>query len=401
MDSRDSSPRSRDVDNDNPSFEELPPSNTKVKLMCSYGGKIQPRPHDNHLTYVTGDTKILTVDRAVKFSALMAKLSSLTNAATNNSFFKYQLPGEDLDALISVTNDEDLHHMMLEYDRLCRVSPRPARLRLFLFPPASSSSQTINFGPTESKPERQWFVDALNSVQLPVPEGSSPSPTKPAANPDFLFGLDKPYPSPKETDFATVPDIPAKEFAAESETDDRQAVRESDVEIQELQRLQLGNNEQVSQRKIDEDNGNGRVYGLDSFTQKNAEKVTPLMAHAQVHPASVPFHGTVSFLQERNNLAGGYSLGVSATGNEPVPVYLIQTPSGIYQAVRPVTGPVGQPVYLFQTPGTVSHSAHKVSYAGSEVGLASERGFSQVAYLNDRSGLPRQAAAAPGGDGWN
>ncbi|KAL2347152.1 hypothetical protein Fmac_001152 [Flemingia macrophylla] len=89
-----------------------PPSTTpppKVKLMCSYGGRIQPRPHDNHLTYVAGDTKILSVDHHVKFPALLAKLSALANAP---SLLKYQLPGEDLDALISVTSDDDLHHII-------------------------------------------------------------------------------------------------------------------------------------------------------------------------------------------------------------------------------------------------------------------------------------------------
>ncbi|XP_027333316.1 uncharacterized protein LOC113848127 [Abrus precatorius] len=384
MDSRDSSPRSRDIDNDNPSLDEQPPSSYKVKLMCSYGGKIQPRPHHNNLTYVAGDTKILSVERSINFSSLITKLSSLTNA-TNNFFFKYQLPGEDLDALISVTNDEDLHHMMLEYDRLYRTSPRPARLRLFLFPltnnnsSSAHSSQTVNFGLPESKPERQWFVDALNSVQVPILEGSSPPPMAPPANPDFLFGLDKP---PKPTDFATVTDVPGKESAVESEnfSEDRRAVRESESEILELHKLQLVNNEQISQRKIDDDSG--RRYGVDSFAPKNSEKVTPLVAHAQGQVQPVPVHGTVSFVQERN-----FSLGVSATGNEPVPVYFIQTPSGIFQAVRPMTGPVGQPVYLVQTPGSVPHSAHKVSYGGSDVGVGSERGYSQVSYLNnERSG---------------
>lgn len=39
--------------------------------------------------------------------------------------------------MISVTNDEDLEHMMHEYDRLFKASAKPARLRLFLFPVAA------------------------------------------------------------------------------------------------------------------------------------------------------------------------------------------------------------------------------------------------------------------------
>nr|GMD89218.1 PB1 domain-containing protein [Ipomoea batatas] len=130
-DSVNSSPRSREVDCENASWDEPPSSNYKVKFMCSYGGKIHPRPHDNQLSYVGGDTKILSVDRNIRFSSFMSKLSTLYEA---DVCFKYQLPGEDLDALISVTNDEDLELMMLEYDRLQRASNKPARLRLFLFP---------------------------------------------------------------------------------------------------------------------------------------------------------------------------------------------------------------------------------------------------------------------------
>ncbi|ESW13299.1 hypothetical protein PHAVU_008G184600 [Phaseolus vulgaris] len=355
MDSRDSSPRSRDPDADNHhhSFDDPPPSlHSKVKLMCSYGGRIQPRPHDNHLTYVAGDTKILTVDRHIKLPALLTKLSSLANAPANATFFKYQLPGEDLDALISVTNDEDLHHMMLEYDRLSRASPRPARLRLFLFPLHNNNSN-INFALTDSKPERQWFVDALNSVQVPLLEGSPPPPTA-APNPDFLFGLDKPPPAPE---------APPKTPSPESEcfSEDRPAVRDTETETgtgtervlePEIRRLQIGNNnEQLLQRKmkLEEDN-NGRVNGAEGFSQTNTENVTPLVSQG--------FHsGTVSFLQERNNV--GYSFAVPTTGSQ---IYLIQTPSGIFQAVRPVTGPVGQPVYLVPAP--------------SSVGVAAERGYS-------------------------
>ena len=71
-------------------------SNYKVKFMCSYNGKTQPRPHDNQLAYVGGETKILAVNRNIKFNAIKSKLSSICNDA--DLCFKYQLPGEDLDA---------------------------------------------------------------------------------------------------------------------------------------------------------------------------------------------------------------------------------------------------------------------------------------------------------------
>lgn len=312
--------------------------------MCSYGGKIHPRPHDNQLTYVGGDTKILAVDRNVKFSGIMSKLSSLCDAEV---FFKYQLPGEDLDALISVTNDEDLEHMMLEYDRLYRASAKPARLRLFLFPmnpPAPTS-----FDSSSPKSERQWFVDALNSVQIQSLESSSPPAPKSdsATNPDFLFGFDKgapPVPATKPQDPVPAPMVPEvvqkdPPVGSDSGLEDRSLVGDpvlSSVEIQrqiqELQRLQIANNEQqaILQRRNDESNPRG--YSGEYYTQKIPEKA------AQAPPPA--------YWQERPLMAGGYQVA----GTEQ-PVYLIQTPTGVYQAppIRPVTGQVGQPYYGMQS----------------------------------------------------
>ncbi|BFG41323.1 hypothetical protein CerSpe_275970 [Prunus speciosa] len=61
--SGDSSPRSREIDFENPPPWDVDQANSqaqnyKVKFMCSYGGKILPRPHDNQLCYVGGETKI-------------------------------------------------------------------------------------------------------------------------------------------------------------------------------------------------------------------------------------------------------------------------------------------------------------------------------------------------------
>ncbi|KAH1064885.1 hypothetical protein J1N35_029872 [Gossypium stocksii] len=83
--SGESSPISREIDSENQSWDDPPSTNAtannngnyRVKFLCSYGGKIQPRSHDNQLAYVGGDTKILAVDRNIKFSAMIAKLSSL------------------------------------------------------------------------------------------------------------------------------------------------------------------------------------------------------------------------------------------------------------------------------------------------------------------------------------
>lgn len=363
-DSRNSSPSSHDVDNENPPWDEPPTgittnNNHKVKFMCSYGGNVQFRPHDNQLAYVGGDTKIITVDRNIKFSAIMAKLSSLCNGNVD-IIFKYQLPGEDLDALISVTNDEDLEHMMAEYDQCLRASAKPARLRLFLFPPNPSAS--ANFGPSNLKPEQQWFVDALNSVHIPHVEVSSPSATVSAKSPDFLFGLDNRYsvvPAAKMPDSVSpppsnVPHAAAKDAPGGTDggSEDRQVVGEPAVSptkiqkpIEELQRLHFGNNEQILQRESDE--GNGRFNTtVDVYnSQKNPEKPQPPPAQSGPAPVSIPAPAGV-YLPERHMASAGYSLAASATVTEQ-PLYLIATPAVMYHAttLRAVTGPVGQPYY--------------------------------------------------------
>ncbi|KAK7255410.1 hypothetical protein RIF29_28819 [Crotalaria pallida] len=72
-DSVDSSPRSRNTD----SWDKLfPPASTiKLRLMCSYGGHIVPRPHDKSLYYVGGDTRIVVVDRTTSLADLSTRLS--------------------------------------------------------------------------------------------------------------------------------------------------------------------------------------------------------------------------------------------------------------------------------------------------------------------------------------
>lgn len=356
----------------------------------------------------------------------MAKLSSLCDA---DVCFKYQLPGEDLDALISVTNDEDLEHMMVEYDRLYRASAKPARLRLFLFP--LNPSTPASFASSELKSERQWFVDALNSVQIQPVDGSSPTAPVSATNPDFLFGFDKGYagvPPAKLPDSApvpTAPDVAAKDLSAGSEcgSEDRHVVAEPLLspaeiqrQIQDLQRLQIVNNEQLLQRKSDE--GNGRVYTVDYYSQKNPEKVAPPPAHAHTGPAPIPVPMSVpgsaaGFLPERHMTSTGYPLPASASGTEQQPMYFIPTPAGMYHAttLRPMTGPVGQPYYGVQRmvpaemynaapPTSLSHSQPKVGAYTETPGMVqpkvgvSEAGYAQVAYDNAGRQVYYAAAAA-------
>ncbi|XP_059439405.1 uncharacterized protein LOC132172004 [Corylus avellana] len=181
VDSVASSPRS-----DHSSFDQ----HTRVRFMCSFGGKILPRPHDNQLRYVGGDTRIVAVHRSTNFSILLAKLSKLSGVA--NVTVKYQLPNEDLDALISVTTDEDVENMMEEYDRVAQSqNPRSARLRLFLFQTGDSSrASSISSLLGGSANRDHWFLDALNAGGSALERGRSEASSILSELPDYLFGLD-------------------------------------------------------------------------------------------------------------------------------------------------------------------------------------------------------------------
>ncbi|XP_059653156.1 uncharacterized protein LOC132300187 [Cornus florida] len=336
--SGDSSPRSREIDFENPSpWEDQPPNNYKVKFMCSYGGKIHPRPHDNQLSYVGGETKILAVDRTIKFSGIISKLSALCDA---DVCFKYQLPGEDLDALISVTNDDDLEHMMNEYDRLYRASAKPARLRLFLFPANSPVPSQSGFGSGEEKSDRERFVDALNSG--PIQSSSPPSTEAPPPNHmDFLFGLDNKGVPPPPVPVAMklqdqVLEPPCSDRFTGSDPMQRQ--------IQDLQRLHIGGQEQAMYRKKSDDNLVGGFPG-EYYVKKMPEKVSPTTAPASVPaPVSVP----AGYWPEKQFVSGGFQANTAAT--EQQQVYMISTPAGMYHApmARPVTAPTGQGYYAVQ-----------------------------------------------------
>ena len=164
----------------------------RVRFMCSFGGKILPRPHDNQLRYVGGDTRIVAVHRATTFSALLLKLSKLSG--TKYISVKYQLPNEDLDSLISVTTDEDVENMMEEYDRvaLSGIGSKTARLRLFLFPTdddgGGSRASSISSLLDGSSKREHWFFDAINGGGLE--RGRSEASSIVSEVPDYLFGLD-------------------------------------------------------------------------------------------------------------------------------------------------------------------------------------------------------------------
>ncbi|XP_074373215.1 RAF-like serine/threonine-protein kinase 20 isoform X1 [Apium graveolens] len=136
-------------------------SGKKVKFLCSYGGKIMPRPNDGVLRYVGGETKIISLRRNVSFNELVQRM---TDSYGQNVVIKYQLPDEDLDALVTLSSPDDLVNMLEEYERLVERSPDgSAKLRVFLFSPTEGdSSAAVQMG--ISKGNGQRYIEAVNGI---------------------------------------------------------------------------------------------------------------------------------------------------------------------------------------------------------------------------------------------
>ncbi|XVF47725.1 hypothetical protein PTKIN_Ptkin03bG0134000 [Pterospermum kingtungense] len=155
MDSPSSTPVSALASSVPSSNDETP----RVKFLCSFLGSILPRPQDGKLRYVGGETRIVSVPRDISYEELMSKMRELYDGS---SVLKYQQPDEDLDALVSVVNDDDVTNMMEEYDK-SGSGDGFTRLRIFLFshPDQDGSSHYVDGGERET--ERR-YVDALNSL---------------------------------------------------------------------------------------------------------------------------------------------------------------------------------------------------------------------------------------------
>lgn len=107
---------------------QAPSLNPKLRLLCSYGGRIMPFPPEKSLHYIGGETRLVVVPRDISFLDFFKLLSD--KLLSGRSFYlKYKLPGCDFDSLITVSDNDDLQNMIAEYD-----STRFRRIRLFLFP---------------------------------------------------------------------------------------------------------------------------------------------------------------------------------------------------------------------------------------------------------------------------
>lgn len=343
-DSGDSSPRSREIECETAvalavaAWDEAPPQSSaaiaavasaRVKLMCSYGGRIMPRSHDNQLSYAGGDTKILAVDRSIRYPSILAKLTALSSSASSDDvILKYQLPGEDLDALISVTNDEDLEHLMMEYDRLHRTGSKPVpRLRLFLFSVMGKGSQ-----------DRASFADTPPPLAVTTPKEGL----------DYLFGLEA---AATTTTNFLLPEAEMKDPVVEKagievtpallKSVEAEAVvptpADLQMHVQELQRLQIAEKQQQQQRN-GSDETLARAYPAEYYAPPPPvqDKAPPAPA---MEPVTAPPPAYWQDPHRSVNPAPGprFASFMGGDGN----LYLIPTNPGVY----PSSAAPGQTYY--------------------------------------------------------
>ncbi|KAK6116549.1 hypothetical protein DH2020_049655 [Rehmannia glutinosa] len=138
-----------------------------IKFLCSYGGRILPRYPDGKLRYHGGETRVLSVERSISFAELLVKLREMCGTSVS---LRCQLPTEDLDALVSITSDEDLANLIEEYDRAAAAvaPPSSVKIRAFLSAPKTtrkSSSPTSSVSPAVTAPHR------LNHRSIPSAGG--------------------------------------------------------------------------------------------------------------------------------------------------------------------------------------------------------------------------------------
>ncbi|CAN6823866.1 unnamed protein product [Brassica oleracea] len=145
---------------------QAPSLTPKLRLLCSYGGRITLIPPSNSLEYIGGETRIVAVPRDISFTAFSQLLSDKLLHGRSFSL-KYRLPSCYLDSLITVTNNEDLQNMIAEYD-----SASPQRIRLFLFPlnyPESSTRHPLSVNLLGLEPPIQKIIYTSSSSFVPFP----------------------------------------------------------------------------------------------------------------------------------------------------------------------------------------------------------------------------------------
>ncbi|KAF9590782.1 hypothetical protein IFM89_038374 [Coptis chinensis] len=159
------------------------PVNT-IKFIISYGGKILPRHTDGKLRYHGGETRVITINRSITVTDLLIKLGEVNGSSVS---LRCQLPGEDIDTLISVVSDEDLSCVIEEYDIASQANGSP-KIRGFLYPPKIVNKISSPPSATSSKANsaaKTYFyyphIYAPHHRAMPMPRFATPAPAAAAA----------------------------------------------------------------------------------------------------------------------------------------------------------------------------------------------------------------------------
>ncbi|KAG8386649.1 hypothetical protein BUALT_Bualt03G0170600 [Buddleja alternifolia] len=143
-------------------------SSLKLKILCSFGGRILPRPSDGKLRYVGGETCITRISKDISWQELWEKTTRIYDETHT---IKYQLPGEDLDALVSVSSDEDLLNMMEECNVL-EDGEGSKKLRMFLFSLEDLEDAHFSLANSNGDSEMKYVV-AVNGMDIGSRKGSN------------------------------------------------------------------------------------------------------------------------------------------------------------------------------------------------------------------------------------
>ncbi|XP_031501300.1 uncharacterized protein LOC116264960 isoform X1 [Nymphaea colorata] len=137
----------------------------KIKLRCSYGGKMLPRPCDGKLRYAGGDTRIVRIKRNISFQEFMKEMLAVYNQVC---LIKYLLPEGDFDELISVSSDDDLQNMMEEWSSSAGEVESSHMPRVFLFSLSDLEYVSlINGHPRYYSSHCNHYVAAINGLAEP------------------------------------------------------------------------------------------------------------------------------------------------------------------------------------------------------------------------------------------
>ncbi|KAK9804337.1 hypothetical protein WJX72_008076 [[Myrmecia] bisecta] len=129
------------------------PGSGKIKFVCRWGGDFR-QEGNGRCTYEGGETRLCTIPRIITYLQLVQKLRELTGSsspAQNDMLLKYQLPGaNDMEELVSLSNNEDLENFKEEHDALLKrmmaslQSQSGQRLRLFILPAQQARSRSLS-----------------------------------------------------------------------------------------------------------------------------------------------------------------------------------------------------------------------------------------------------------------